>query len=93
MAIKDTSKDIHKRLIEPVTTAEDSGEESLRPKKLSEYIGQTMIKKHLQIALDAAKIRNAPVEHILFYGPPGLGKTTLAMLVAAETGASLRHTS
>ena len=93
MAIKDTSKDIHKRLIEPVTTTEDSGEESLRPKKLSEYIGQTMIKKHLQIALDAAKIRNAPVEHILFYGPPGLGKTTLAMLVAAETGASLRHTS
>lgn len=93
MAIKDTSKDIHKRLIEPVTTTDDSGEESLRPKKLSEYIGQTMIKKHLQIALDAAKIRNAPVEHILFYGPPGLGKTTLAMLVAAETGASLRHTS
>lgn len=93
MAIKDTSKDIHKRLIEPVTTTDDSGEESLRPKKLSEYIGQTMIKKHLQIALDAAKIRNTPVEHILFYGPPGLGKTTLAMLVAAETGASLRHTS
>jgi Holliday junction resolvasome RuvABC ATP-dependent DNA helicase subunit len=52
MAIKDTSKDIHKRLIEPVTTTDDSGEESLRPKKLSEYIGQTMIKKHLQVALD-----------------------------------------
>lgn len=93
MAIQDTSGEIHKRLIEPVNTAEDSGEESLRPKLLVDYIGQTMIKKHLQVALDAAKLRNAPVEHILFYGPPGLGKTTLAMLIAAETGANLRHTS
>lgn len=67
MAIKDTSKDIHKRLIEPVTSEQDSGEESLRPKKLADYIGQTMIKKHLQVALDSAKIRNSNVEHILFY--------------------------
>lgn len=67
MAIKDTSKDIRKRLIEPVTSQEDSGEESLRPKKLVDYIGQTMIKKHLQVALDSAKIRNTNVEHILFY--------------------------
>ncbi len=93
MAIKDTSKDIHKRLIETVSSEQDSGEESLRPKKLIDYIGQTMIKKHLQVALDSAKIRNTNVEHILFYWPPGLGKTTLAMLVASETGASLRHTS
>lgn len=93
MAIKDTSKDIHKRLIEPVNSDQDSGEESLRPKKLSEYIGQTMLKKHLQVALDSAKVRGAPVEHILFYWPPGLGKTTLAMLIAKETGSNLRHTS
>lgn len=72
MVVKETSKDIHKRLIEPITSEQDSGEESLRPKKLSDYIGQTMIKKHLQVALDSAKIRNTNVEHILFYGPPGL---------------------
>lgn len=92
MAIKETSQK-EKRISTPNPITEDVGEESLRPRKLSEYIGQTMIKKHLQVALDAAKIRSAPVEHVLFYGPPWLGKTTLAMLVAAETGGSLRHTS
>ncbi|MEI6711360.1 MAG: Holliday junction branch migration DNA helicase RuvB [bacterium] len=92
MAIKETSQK-EKRISTPNPITEDVGEESLRPKKLSEYIGQTMIKKHLQVALDAAKVRSAPIEHVLFYGPPGLGKTTLAMLVAAETGGSLRHTS
>lgn len=69
MAIKETSsKDT--RISSPNPITEDAGEETLRPKKLTEYIGQTMIKKHLQIALDAAKVRSAPVEHILFYGPP-----------------------
>ena len=69
MAIKETSQK-EKRISTPNPITEDVGEESLRPKKLSEYIGQTMIKKHLQVALDSAKIRNTNVEHILFYGPP-----------------------
>lgn len=66
MAIQETSQK-EKRLSTPNPITEDVGEESLRPRKLSEYIGQTMIKKHLQVALDAAKIRSASVEHILFY--------------------------
>lgn len=95
MALKETKlpKNMHERLTAPETTNDDTGEESLRPKKLTEYIGQTMIKKHLQVALDAAKVRGTALEHILFYGPPGLGKTTLAMLVSYEMGSNLRHTS
>jgi Holliday junction DNA helicase RuvB len=66
---------------------------TLRPEKFSDYIGQEVIKKNLHILLTAAKERNAPPEHILLYGPPGLGKTTLAHLVAKELGANLRLSS
>src|SRR6185436_12151009 len=66
---------------------------TLRPSKWEDYIGQTNIKRNLQILLTAAKERNHPPEHILFYGPPGLGKTTLAHLVAAEPGGQLKVTS
>lgn len=66
---------------------------TLRPEHFSDYIGQDVIKKNLSILLTAAKERNAPPEHILFYGPPGLGKTTLAHLVAKELGANLRLSS
>lgn len=66
---------------------------SLRPASFAEYIGQETIKNNLQILLAAAKERQNPPEHILFYGPPGLGKTTLAHLIANELGSTLRSTS
>lgn len=66
---------------------------TLRPSSWDEYIGQTSIKENLRILLSAAKERNHPPEHILFYGPPGLGKTTLAHLIAKETSSQLKATS
>ncbi|MDO8183622.1 MAG: Holliday junction branch migration DNA helicase RuvB [bacterium] len=66
---------------------------SLRPSGWEEYVGQSAIKNNLSILLKAAKERNHPPEHLLFYGPPGLGKTTLAHLIAKEMGASLKSTS
>lgn len=66
---------------------------SLRPKKLSEYIGQDKVKENLKILLDAAKGRNESVDHILLYGPPGLGKTTLANIIANELNAAIKITA
>lgn len=68
-------------------------DQTLRPKKWSEYIGQQNIKDNLDILLTAAKERSQPPEHILFYGPPGLGKTTLAYLISNEIGAQIKVTS
>jgi Holliday junction DNA helicase RuvB len=68
-------------------------ESSLRPRRLEDYIGQEKVKENLHIAIEAARQRNEPLDHVLLYGPPGLGKTTLANIIAAEMGVSIRTTS
>ena len=73
---------------------EDVGQDtSLRPRHLDEYVGQEKVKANLSIAIQAARQRGEPLEHVLFYGPPGLGKTTLANILAAEMGVNIRITS
>ena len=68
-------------------------ENSLRPQTFKEYIGQDRLKKHLKLAIEAAKKRNEPIDHVLLYGPAGLGKTTMASVIANEMGSSIRITA
>ncbi|MCR5105233.1 MAG: Holliday junction branch migration DNA helicase RuvB [Eubacterium sp.] len=76
-----------------LSVEDEAIEKSLRPRSLDEYIGQGKVKKNLQVFIEAAKKRKEPLDHVLLYGPPGLGKTTLATIVAEEMGVSIKVTS
>jgi Holliday junction DNA helicase RuvB len=76
-----------------VLPEESSSESTLRPQSLSEFVGQEQVKERLQIAIDAARRRGEQLDHTLFFGPPGLGKTTLAMMIAREMGVNIRTSS
>lgn len=85
---------MERRIIATQAQEEEKGlENSLRPQSLDEYIGQEKAKKILRVYIEAAKRRNEPLDHVLFYGPPGLGKTTLAGIIANEMGSNLKVTS
>ena len=84
---------VNPEVVEEADVAEERVFETLRPKSFEAYIGQPLLKKNLQLAIQAAKGRDEPVDHILLYGPPGLGKTTMAGVIAAELGTNFKITS
>ena len=85
--------DAPSRLVNPLPQPEDRLDAALRPKNLSDLIGQDRVKENLAILIEAARLRSEPLDHVLFYGPPGLGKTTLAHILANEMGVNIKITS
>lgn len=94
--IEKSEYDFENRIVAPEATIEEQTDDidySLRPKTLNEYIGQEKVKENLSIFIEAAKKRGDPLDHVLLYGPPGLGKTTLSGIIAHEMGVNFRVTS
>ena len=85
--------DLENRLVSAEYLPEDDGDNPLRPRTLREYVGQEKVKENLSVFIDAAKLRREALDHVLLYGPPGLGKTTLAAIIANELGVNFRITS